>query len=285
MALSFKTKDRLYYALVALLAGGIVVFGWFFVWRQHERRVDLSHDMEERLKTARSRLARPESIPGQQVVDALKARQQRLLDEYKHLADLYLAHDAPLERHILRGDRVDGIRIVLNYNNPNPKNPGLKQQWAAKVGNPDFLKVWPWERPNGVLAREQFGAVEKWCCIVDSVVDSLTAEGYVSVSSLTVGEAVVPEGVPAVPAVPWPVVRCEAYPVTVSFTAPFPKLAKILNRFIQRPDDQPCMALKGLSWQRWQPEEPEAGPTRGMRDAVTVTLEVWVYDFSLHKKD
>lgn len=284
MPLSYKTRDRLFYILIALLAGANCVFAWFFVWAEHSRRADLAAQITNVLRSTRSRLEKPDAVPGVKVVDAYRQYQQSLLKDYASLADYFLKHDEKLERHILQGDRADEIRIVLNYTNPNPRSPGLKQRWAERVGNTDFVANWDWERPNGRLDRSQFAAVEKWCCVVDTVVDGLTAEGFVRVDRLLVGDPFVPKDLPPLPEVPWPVVRYTIRPVYVEFHAPFSKLSKILERFIQRPDDLPCTEIRRVDFTSGAAETQEEGPTTTIKDGVSVKLEIWVYDFDIHQK-
>jgi len=279
MALSYKTKDRLYYILVVLLLVVPVAFAVLFHTEKEKRnllklrrdRIETFEELAAQLKMARSQIAQPDKLPRNRLVEEHKKYQEALLSEYAALAKYYLKHDAVLERHILKGDRVDEIKIVLNYTNE------LKPRWANKVGNPDFLENWEWERPDGKLELEQFAEVEKWCCVVDTVVDSLTAEGYVKVDRLVVGEPFTPASLPKVLLAGWPRIRYKVIPVRVSFSAPFRNLSKLLRRFVQRPDDAACTEITRLelATERTRSGSESATKPKGW---VFVSMEIWVYD-------
>lgn len=278
MPLTYKTKDRLFYLLLLALLVAEGYFAYRYLWPVHQRRLEATEYINQALASDRKRIAKPEDLPGQKVVLACKDYQKSMLREYANVEDFYLKHDAPLERHILDGDKVDEIRIVVNYTE-------LKKRWARKVGWPDFLKNWSWERPDGRLPSKDFAYVEKWCCVVDTIVDTIAAEGSVEVRRIAVGKAFVPADVPRVPEVTWGVgvLRYKVWPVRIYFDASFMRLARIVERFVQRPDDLPCVEIKRLDFNA--PESTDKiGPTARKQGRVNVYMEVWVYDFEVVQK-
>ena len=267
---SVKTRKMISTGVVLLLWLGVVGFLGIGLLPLLQEVRSLHRDVE----SGRDILAgrnRADLIPSRALVAEHAELKSRLEQEAQRCASFYLSRSGVLDRRILRSFNRDEIEVAEEYFK-------LKKRLAYKANNPDFVEM-EWES-KGTPPKDKLRDVEKRACIVEVLVDVLTAQRTTPatvIESMRVDPPQSPRGVPSLPSVDWRVTRYRAYPVSVTFTTSFRSLGRILDDSLI---DRRTAAGGPALWTFMAIRSIEVKPLGARKPGqVRVKLGLQVYDF------